>query len=44
MLSGDRWREGAFDLRGYRHAISFYGKRMTLERDCGVAGGGVAGT
>ncbi|MBE0488631.1 MAG: DUF2867 domain-containing protein [Halomonas sp.] len=32
MLSGDRWREGAFDLRGYRHDISFYGKRMTLER------------
>lgn len=28
MLSGDRWREGAFDLRGHRHDISFYGKRM----------------
>ena len=34
MLSGDRWREGAFDLRGHRHDISFYGKRMTLARDC----------
>ncbi len=37
MLSGDRWREGAFDLRGYRHDISFYGKRMTLERACAAS-------
>jgi uncharacterized protein YbjT (DUF2867 family) len=43
MLSGDCWREGAFDLRGYRHDISFYGKRMTLERGCSAcACGGVA--
>lgn len=34
ILSGEQWREGAFDLRGYRHDISFYGKRMTLTRDC----------
>ncbi|AQU81768.1 MULTISPECIES: NAD(P)H-binding protein [unclassified Halomonas] len=32
MVSGCRWREGAFDLRGYRHDISFYGKRMALEQ------------
>lgn len=24
----DRWREGAFELRGFRHDVSFYGKTM----------------
>lgn len=26
----DRWREGAFELRGFRHDVSFYGKVMTV--------------
>jgi hypothetical protein len=25
----DRWREGAFELRGNRHDVSFYGKTLT---------------
>ncbi|TVQ71770.1 MAG: NAD-dependent epimerase/dehydratase family protein [Oceanospirillales bacterium] len=37
ILAGDRWREGAFDLRGYRHDISFYGKRLTLQRSSCVS-------
>ncbi|MGJ7456661.1 DUF2867 domain-containing protein [Halomonas sp. RA08-2] len=44
MLSGDRWREGAFDLRGYRHDISFYGKRITLARDCAASPAAVCRT
>ena len=26
----DRWREGAFELRGGRHDVSFYGKTLTM--------------
>jgi uncharacterized protein YbjT (DUF2867 family) len=26
----DRWREGAFELRGHRHDVSFYGKTLTM--------------
>lgn len=36
MLSKNGWREGAFDLRGHRHDISFYGKRLSLARDSNV--------
>ncbi len=35
IVSTDRWREGAFDLRGARADRSFYGKR--LERAAAVA-------
>jgi uncharacterized protein YbjT (DUF2867 family) len=31
--AGDRWREGAFELRGRRHDVSFYGKRLTRSAD-----------
>ncbi|MBR2514351.1 MAG: DUF2867 domain-containing protein [Halomonas sp.] len=41
VLSGQYWREGAFDLRGYRHDISFYGKRMTQARGCAAPPQGV---
>lgn len=37
LLSENGWREGAFDLRGYRHDISFYGKRISLARDSTVS-------
>lgn len=33
LLSENGWREGAFDLRGYRHDISFYGKQISLVKD-----------
>lgn len=33
MLAADRWREGAFDLRGRRHDVSFYGKSLTRAAD-----------
>jgi uncharacterized protein YbjT (DUF2867 family) len=29
IVATDRWREGAFNLRGHRHDISFYAKRLT---------------
>jgi uncharacterized protein YbjT (DUF2867 family) len=32
----DRWREGAFELRGRRHDVSFYGKTMTARAAAGV--------
>jgi hypothetical protein len=33
LLATDRWREGAFELRGRRHDVSFYGKTMTASSD-----------
>jgi uncharacterized protein YbjT (DUF2867 family) len=29
LTAADRWREGAFDLRGRRHDVGFYAKRMS---------------
>lgn len=29
IVATDRWREGAFELRGRRHDVSFYGKQLT---------------
>lgn len=43
IVSTDRWREGAFDLRGGRHERSFYGKRMTRAVDAGASPGAVWG-
>ncbi len=31
-LSGGRWREGAFDLRGMRHEVAYYGVAMRRAR------------
>ena len=31
-LAHHAWREGAFDLRGFRHDISFYGKRLSVDQ------------
>ncbi len=36
ILATDRWREGAFELRGGRHDVSFYGKTMTAAAAAGV--------
>lgn len=33
-LSGGRWREGAFDLRGMRHEVAYYGVAMRHARPC----------
>jgi len=41
MLAVDRWREGAFDLRGRRHDVSFYGKSLTRSADIAAPPGAV---
>ena len=33
ILARERWREGAFNLRGRRHDVSFYSKRLTRTAD-----------
>jgi uncharacterized protein YbjT (DUF2867 family) len=36
MAATDRWREGAFELRGHRHDVSFYGKTMAATATAGA--------
>ena len=38
----DRWREGAFELRGGRHDVSFYGKALTRTATTTASTAGVA--